>query len=87
MVKAFGDFDVKYPNFTSIVTRVLHTTALQHITGQATVAYYTIGQATLLIRNMRLHSEEALKGHDALKAKLLRATFGKFTQLTRLLLV
>ena len=75
MLKAFEDFDVEYPNSTSIATRILHATALQHITGKTALSYYVLGQATLLIRNMRLHSEEALNVQDALEAQLLRFIF------------
>ncbi|PVH82995.1 hypothetical protein DL98DRAFT_128114 [Cadophora sp. DSE1049] len=75
IIRIFEDFDVERPNSASIAARVLHASALEHITGDATLGYYILGQATLLIRSMKLHSEETLKGHDAIEAQILRSLF------------
>jgi hypothetical protein len=75
MLKSIEDFDVEHPNAASIAIRIHHATALQQITGKTPLSYFALGQATLLIRNMRLHSEEALKDHDAIEAQLLRSMF------------
>lgn len=75
ILKALEDFDLENPNSTSIAIRILHATALQQITGKTTLTYYVLGQATLLIRNMRLHSEEALKGYNAVESQILRSIF------------
>jgi hypothetical protein len=75
MLKAFEDFDIEHPSATSIITRALHSTALQQITGKSAVAYHVLGQATLLVQTMHLYREEALRSHDALEAQLLRNVF------------
>ncbi|RDW74898.1 hypothetical protein BP6252_06040 [Coleophoma cylindrospora] len=75
MLKAIEDYDIENPNSSSIVIRIFHATALQHLTGKTALSYYILGQATLLIRHMRLHSEEALMSHEPLEAQLLRYIF------------
>ncbi|KAH8653747.1 hypothetical protein BX600DRAFT_501295 [Xylariales sp. PMI_506] len=75
VLKVFEDFDVEHPNATSIAIRILHATALQHITGKTALSYYALDQATFLIRHMRLHSEEVLSGYDAPEVQLLRNVF------------
>jgi hypothetical protein len=75
MLRAIGDIDIENPNSTSIATRILHATALEHITGKTAMSYHVLGEATLIIRHMRLHSEEAVKSYDALEAQLLRSIF------------
>lgn len=71
-LKIIEDFDVEHPTSTSISTRILHTVALQNITGTSQLARYVLGQAALIVLNMRLYSENALKSHDPLEAQLLR---------------
>ncbi|KAL5331596.1 hypothetical protein ACEPPN_001130 [Leptodophora sp. 'Broadleaf-Isolate-01'] len=75
IMRSIEDFDIAQPNSTSIAVRIFHSNALEHITGDSTLCYYILGQATLLIRSMRLHDEEALKSHDAIEAQLLRSLF------------
>ncbi|KAH9206674.1 hypothetical protein DL95DRAFT_347294 [Leptodontidium sp. 2 PMI_412] len=75
IMRSIEDFDIAQPNSTSIAVRLFHSNALEHITGDSTLCYYILGQATLLIRSMRLHDEEALKSHDAIEAQLLRSLF------------
>ncbi len=75
MLKAFEDYDLEYPTSSSIATRLLHTTALQHITGNAVLSNCVLSQAAYLVQSMRLYSEEALKAHDPLEAQLLRVLF------------
>lgn len=75
MLKSIEDLDIECPNSASIVTRIFHATALQQIMGKTALSYFVLGQATLIIRNMRLHSEEALKNYDPLEAQLLRCIF------------
>jgi hypothetical protein len=75
LLKAIEDLDIENPNCTSISTRIHHATALQQITGKTALSYHVLGQATLIIRCMRLHDEEALKSHHPLEAQLLRSIF------------
>ncbi|KAJ5761586.1 hypothetical protein N7533_003625 [Penicillium manginii] len=72
MLRVFEDYDVDNPNSSSIVTRIFHTTASQNITGKARLTYHILGQAALLITNMRLYREDALQSHDPLECQLLR---------------
>ncbi|KFY71819.1 hypothetical protein V499_08010 [Pseudogymnoascus sp. VKM F-103] len=75
MLKVFEDFDIEHPCATSIISRSLHSTALQQITGKSALAYHILGQATLLLQTMRLYREDALSSHNALQAQLLRNAF------------
>ncbi|KAJ5771386.1 uncharacterized protein N7511_003437 [Penicillium nucicola] len=72
VLRVFDDYDVEFPNSSSIAIRIFHTTALQNITGKTRLAYHILGQATLLITNMRLYNEGALKSHNLLECQLLR---------------
>lgn len=72
MLKVFEDYDVENPDSSSIVTRIFHTTASQNITGKTRLTYHILGQAALLITNMRLYREDALQSHDPLECQLLR---------------
>lgn len=72
MLRLFEDYDVENPNSSSIAMRIFHTTALQNTTGKTRLTHHILGQAALLITNMRLYSEEALQSHNALECQLLR---------------
>lgn len=75
MLKMYEDFDIENPCATSIISRALHSTALQHITGKSALSYHVLGQATFLAQTMRLYREDALSSHDALQGQLLRNSF------------
>lgn len=75
VLRLFEDYDVEYPSSASIATRIFHTVALQHITGKARLTYHILGQAALIVSNMRLYSEKALKVHEALECQLLRHVY------------
>ncbi|KAH8888923.1 hypothetical protein GQ53DRAFT_870585 [Thozetella sp. PMI_491] len=74
-LKIFEDFDVEHPTSSSLSTRIMHSIALQQITGKTGLAYYVLGQAALLAKNMHLHREESLKGLDDIEAQMLRNVF------------
>ncbi len=61
---------------TSIVTRILRRLPLWNISRERRhCRNHVLGQANLLIRSMRLYSEEALENLSAVEAQLLRNVF------------
>ncbi|KAH8903865.1 hypothetical protein BR93DRAFT_917903 [Coniochaeta sp. PMI_546] len=75
LLRSYEDFDIEHPDSTSVVTRILQATAMEHITGKTALSYHVLGQANLLIRSMRLYSENALKNHDEVEAQILRNVY------------
>lgn len=74
-LKLFEDMDIEHPSSSSISLRIFQGIALQHITGKATLADHVVGQATMLIRTLRLHSEQSLDKFGASEAQNLRILF------------
>ncbi|CAP93482.1 Pc16g08120 [Penicillium rubens Wisconsin 54-1255] len=75
MLKIYEDFDLEFPDATSIAIRSLQSSALQHITGRKGAAFHVFGQATLLAQSMHLYNEQAIARDDPVESKLLRLNF------------
>ncbi|KAF2466652.1 uncharacterized protein BDR25DRAFT_205149, partial [Lindgomyces ingoldianus] len=74
-LRSFEDYDLEHPNSASMVIRVFHSTALQHMTGKHGAAWHVQGQATLIAQTLHLYSEERLPRVDPVESKLLRLNF------------
>jgi hypothetical protein len=75
MLKLYEDFDLEYPDSTSLAIRFLQSSALQHITGRKGAAFHVFGQGTLLAQSMHLYDEQAIARDDPVESKLLRLNF------------
>lgn len=75
MLKSYEDYDLEYPDSSSLSIRDLHYTAAQHITGKCGLAFHLIGQATLIAQSLSLHREQSISRHDPIESQLLRLTF------------
>ncbi|KAL2829871.1 hypothetical protein BJY01DRAFT_261136 [Aspergillus pseudoustus] len=75
MLKIYEDFDLEFPDSTSLAIRSLQSSALQHITGRKGAAFHVFGQGTLLAQSMRLYDEQAIARGDPIESKLLRLNF------------
>ncbi|OQD98746.1 hypothetical protein PENSOL_c008G04773 [Penicillium solitum] len=75
MLAAYEDFDLEYPDSSSLAIRLFQSTALQHLTGRIGVAWHVYSQATLLAHRMRLHDEQSLPQDNPTERKLLRYLF------------
>lgn len=75
MLSTFESYDLEHPNSSSLTIRMLHSTALQQMTGKSGAAWHVLGHAGLLAQNLRLFSEEAVQQHEPLESHLLRLNF------------
>ncbi|KAJ0416486.1 hypothetical protein BJY00DRAFT_316868 [Aspergillus carlsbadensis] len=75
MLKIYEDFDIDFPDSSSLAIRSLQSSALQHITGRKGAAFHIFGQSTLLAQSMRLYDENAIARDDPVESKLLRLNF------------
>ncbi|KAL4773306.1 hypothetical protein BDW60DRAFT_206597 [Aspergillus nidulans var. acristatus] len=75
MLKIYEDFDLEFPDSTSLSIRSLQSSTLQHITGRKGAAFHVLGQATLLAQSLHLYDEQAVLKNDPIESRLLRLTF------------
>lgn len=75
ILKSYEDYDLEYPNSSSLSIRILHYTAAQHITGKCGLAFHLIGQAPLIAQSLSLNSEQPIIRDDTIESQLLRLTF------------
>lgn len=74
MLKYYEEYDIQHPDSTSLQIRMLFSTCFQYM-GKNNLAWYTVGTAGLLARNMRLYSEVVLSKYDPLESTVLRMAF------------
>ena len=75
MLRMYCDYDVEYPDSSSLLIRLWHSSALQNSTGKAGAAWHSLGEATLLAQKLRLHEESSLNRFPPIESQTLRATF------------
>jgi hypothetical protein len=75
MLKSYEEYDVEYPDSSSLSIRDLHYTAAQHITGRGGLAFHVIGQASLIAQSLHLYREQSVSRNDPIESQLLRLTF------------
>ena len=72
---SFELYDMEHPVSMSLAIRAFQSTAMQQNTGKFGAAWHIHSQACLLAQDLRLYSEEAVRRHDPLEARLLRLNF------------
>lgn len=75
MLRIFEDHDLEHPTWASIAIRIFHSSTIHHGTGQPNLQFHCMGQARLIVQNMRLHDEVSLGCWGPLDAELLRNNF------------
>ncbi|KAI5456980.1 hypothetical protein BGZ63DRAFT_417339 [Mariannaea sp. PMI_226] len=75
MLKSYDEYDLEYPDSSSLSIRDLHYTALQHTTGKRGAAYHIMGEATLLAQTLHLYDEQSIIRSDPVESQLLRSIF------------
>ncbi|KAI9170673.1 hypothetical protein HJFPF1_00143 [Paramyrothecium foliicola] len=75
MLKEYEDFDVQWPDSSSLAIRSLVSGALQQQTGSVKLAWHILGQAGILARTLRFYNEHVLQEYPPLESKLMRHNF------------
>ncbi|GAQ03691.1 hypothetical protein ALT_1012 [Aspergillus lentulus] len=75
MLRMYCDYDLEYPDSSSLLIRLWHSAALQNSTGKAGAAWHALGEATLLAQKLRLYEESSLSRFSPIESQTLRATF------------
>ncbi|KAK0110892.1 hypothetical protein ONS96_002478 [Cadophora gregata f. sp. sojae] len=76
MLRVYEDYDLEFPESSSLIIRQWHSVALQNITGKTGSAWHRHGEATLLARRLHLYDEVALSAiRSPRKSQMLRASF------------
>ena len=76
MLRVYEDYDLEFPDSSSLIVRQWHSVALQNTTGKTGSAWHHHGEATLLARRLRLYDEGALSCiRGSRESQLLRASF------------
>ncbi|KAM0271134.1 hypothetical protein ACHAQH_009183 [Verticillium albo-atrum] len=73
--KIFEDYDLEYPDSSSLGIRHFFSSAIQSATGMYGASFHILNQAGLIAMKMRLYDENSLEGLDPIEEKLLRNTF------------
>ncbi|KAL6408638.1 hypothetical protein AUP68_07582 [Ilyonectria robusta] len=73
--KIFEDYDLEYPDSSSLGIRHFFSSAIQSATGIYGAAFHMLNQAGLIAMKMHLYDESSLEGLDPIEEKLLRNTF------------
>ncbi|PSN72106.1 hypothetical protein BS50DRAFT_672962 [Corynespora cassiicola Philippines] len=74
-LRLYEDYDLEYPDSTSLAIRMLQSFALQHEMGKTGLAWHILSQAALLARRMRLYDEDTIKASPPMEGQLLRRLF------------
>ncbi|KAL4882120.1 hypothetical protein BJY04DRAFT_217443 [Aspergillus karnatakaensis] len=74
-LRLIEDDDIRNPNSSSLIIRIVQATAHQHATGDTTTATFFGGQARLLAHDLRLYDESVYAKYDPVEAQLLRNAF------------
>ncbi|KAF7556019.1 hypothetical protein G7Z17_g1692 [Cylindrodendrum hubeiense] len=75
ILRSYEEYDLEYPDSSSLMIRNLHCTASQHITGKSGVASHLLGQAMLIAQSLHLYTEQSIASHNAVEGQLLRLNF------------
>ncbi|KAH6689907.1 hypothetical protein F5X68DRAFT_230510 [Plectosphaerella plurivora] len=75
VLATYEDYDLEYPDSSSIRIRTLFSSAIQSATGMLGEAFHVLNQAGLIAMSMRLYDERSLQGLDPVEETLLRNTF------------
>ncbi|GFF57896.1 xylanolytic transcriptional activator xlnR [Aspergillus udagawae] len=75
MLMVYEEYDLEYPDSTSLAIRMWHSAALQNTTGRAGASYHHHAQAAFLAQRLRLYDESAVQRHSQIESQLLRAMF------------
>jgi hypothetical protein len=75
MLKVYEDYDLEYPDSTSLSIRILHSTSLQSMTGKTGASRHVLGQAALIAQTLHLYSERAIQRYSPVEAQVLRLSF------------
>lgn len=74
VLECYYDFDVTYPNASSLVIRICRASAL-HTDGSTLLAWQALDEALRLAEQMRLYDEHSFDILDPLEAHLRRMAF------------
>lgn len=74
-LRIYEDYDLEYPNSSSLSIRLLLSSAIQVATGRQGVAFHILSEAGLIAMRMRLYDERSLEGRDPIEENLLRNAF------------
>lgn len=75
MLHLYCDYDVEYPDSSSLLIRLWHSSGLQNSTGKAGAAWHSLGEATLLAQKLRLYEESTFTRYLPIESQTLRAIF------------
>ncbi|KAJ4264256.1 hypothetical protein NW762_005450 [Fusarium torreyae] len=75
MLHLYEDFDLEYPDSSSLFIRLFLSSCLQHTTGKTGASWSIFSQAAVLVRRMRLYDEKAVIRNDPVETYLLRSRF------------
>ncbi|KAH8661059.1 hypothetical protein BGZ61DRAFT_564556 [Ilyonectria robusta] len=74
ILKLYQDFDVTYPDASSLVIRIYHASAL-HTDGRTPAAWQSFDEALRLAEQMRLYDERSFEGLEPIEARIRRLAF------------
>ncbi|KAF3403223.1 hypothetical protein DPV78_004245 [Talaromyces pinophilus] len=74
-LRIYEDYDLEYPNSSSLSIRLLLSSAIQIATGRQGVAFHILSEAGLIAMRMGLYDERSLEGRDPIEENLLRNAF------------
>lgn len=74
-LRIFEDYDLEWPDSSSLNIRHFFSTAVQSATGMYGASSHILNQAGLLTMKMRLYDESSYNGLDPIEEKLLRNIF------------
>lgn len=74
-LRIYEDYDLEYPNSSSLSIRLFLSSAVQVATGTHGVAFHIMSEAGLIAMRMRLYDEASLQGLDHVEESLLRNAF------------
>ncbi|KAM5372949.1 hypothetical protein ACJZ2D_007286 [Fusarium nematophilum] len=75
MLRIYEDYDLEYPDSSSLIVRMFQSSSLQHTTGKTGAAWSIFSHAALLAQRMRLYNEQDVKRSDPVETQLLRFRF------------
>jgi hypothetical protein len=75
MLRVYEEYDLEYPDSTSLAIRMWHSAALQNTTGRVGASYQYHAEAAFLAQRLRLYDESAVQRPSQIESQLLRAIF------------
>lgn len=74
-LRIYEDYDLEYPNSSSLTIRLFLSSAIQIATGTQGVAFHILSEAGLIAMRMGLYDESSLQGREPIEENLLRNAF------------